>query len=157
MMDVVSSTDLLQRELSTFTDQLLKIGQYWYGASTNKWHRLHFSRRYSHSSNGNGFGTPIIVAFSFRSSSTGLSVYPTMSTSKPWRIKDCAWYCILGLRPMSPKTTTQTLFFPIFTGGIVDCYNSRMSTPSVQWTRRIIEVEGFDVPEVRTNPTSFCT
>ena len=33
---------------------------------------------------------------------------PTKSTARPLSANDIEWYCILGLRPTSPKTRTQT-------------------------------------------------
>lgn len=86
--------------------------------------------KHSHSSNGNGLLTPIIVAFSFKSSSTGLLVYPITSTLYPSRINDCAWYCILGLRPISPNTTTQTF---LFFGAPITTHSSRSSAMSVEF------------------------
>jgi hypothetical protein len=41
-----------------------------------------------------------------------LPPYPIKSTENPLFKKDNAWYCILGLLPISPNTTMHTLFFP---------------------------------------------
>ena len=48
-----------------------------------------------------------------RSECGGDPLYPTISTSNPSFAKDKAWYCILGLLPMSPNTMTHALFVDI--------------------------------------------
>jgi hypothetical protein len=45
-----------------------------------------------------------------------IPLYPTKSTSPPFRAMESAWYCIRGLRPMSPRTRTTTRGFASLLG-----------------------------------------
>lgn len=62
-------------------------------------------------SSGNGDSLLMLILGSDNNSWFGFdSTYPQTSTKWPLSARLWQWFCIRGLRPMSPNTTTHTLF-----------------------------------------------
>uniref|UniRef100_A0A182KHX1 Uncharacterized protein n=1 Tax=Anopheles christyi TaxID=43041 RepID=A0A182KHX1_9DIPT len=67
-----------------------------------------YFRMFGNSSSGNGFSSCIrIFGLVLISSKGGDCTYPMKSTEKSFSERLFTWYCIRGLRPMSPRTITH--------------------------------------------------